>query len=251
MESADCPDIVLINLKSSTGRLKNFLSHNPALGYVRRFDAVDGKLLDRDVLVAKRIVDAHLSYSDGALGNALSHITQWERASIAGRPITVLEDDAVLCSNFRSESARLIAALPNGWDLVLWGYNFDTTLTFQILPGISTCQATFDQESLRHKIGLFHQAHVPSTAYRLVCALGTPGYTVSAGGAARLLAACVPLRQTTNFYPGLNRWLPDRSIDFRLNALHAAMATYVAVPPLVVTANDHAISTVQTPGLAW
>lgn len=245
MASADHPDIVLINLERSTNRLRSFLAHNPTLGTVRRFDAVDGRLIDRETLVANRVIVAGLGYSSGALGNALSHITQWERAAIAGRPLTVLEDDAVLCRNFRAESARLIATLPAGWDLVLWGYNFDTTLTFEMLPEFSTCQATFDQASLRRAIGRFHDVHVASAAYRLVCALGTPGYTVSAAGAARLLAACVPLRQTTNFYPGLNRWLTDRSIDFRLNALHAGMQTYVAVPPLVVTANDHAISTVQ------
>ncbi len=243
----DATDIVVLNLDRSADRLRQFVQHNPVHDDIRRASAVDGRLVDRSKLIAEGVLAADLAYSDGALGNALSHIVQWQQAVACGRSRTVLEDDAVLCRNFRDEAARLIAMLPPGWDFVQWGYNFDTFLTFDVLPGLSTCTATFNQDSLRRGIAGFHATSVSSATYRLVSALGTVGYTVSPGGAARLLGACRPLRQTVSYYPGLAVWFGNRSLDYMLNSLHATMSTHVAVPALVVTANEAAISTVQPP----
>jgi GR25 family glycosyltransferase involved in LPS biosynthesis len=45
----------------------------------------------------------------GGIGNALSHGLQWEDAIRANRPVTVLEDDAVVYQNFLSETARILS----------------------------------------------------------------------------------------------------------------------------------------------
>ncbi len=237
-------ELVVLNFDRSTERLAQFRRDNPSHADIRRFSAVDGRTLDRAEMQACGVLSPELLYGDGALGSALSHLGQWQHAAQTGRPITVLEDDAVLCGNFREEAARLLASLPAGWDFVLWGYNFDTFLTYHILPGLSSCTATFDQERLRRTIGTFHTVAVTATLYRLVCALGIPGYTISPQGAMRLLRACLPLRPAQSFYPGLNQWFGHRSIDFMLNTLHETHATYVAVPPLVVSANEASTSTV-------
>lgn len=241
-------EIVVINLDRSTGRLAQFTRHNPVHHDILRASAVEGRDVDRTTMLAHGVIAEDLEYAAPQLGNALSHIVQWEQVVASGRARTILEDDAVLCGNFRDEAARLIATLPDGWDLVQWGYNFDTFLTFDVLPGISTCTATFDQDRLHQTIGSFHAQQVRSTAFRLVCSLGTPGYTVSPGGALRLLRCCLPLRQTVSYYPGLMTWFGNRSIDYMLNSFHQQLSTHVAVPPLVVTANDLAISTIQRAG---
>jgi hypothetical protein len=50
------------------------------------------------------------------------------------------------------------------------------------------------------------------------------------------------------FYPLLNRTLPNRGIDNMMNELYPKINAYVCFPPLVITKNDHALSTVQTSG---
>ena len=47
------------------------------------------------------------------------------------------------------------------------------------------------------------------------------------------------------FYPGLNRSLPNRALDDVLNAMYPDLNAYVSVPPLVLTKNEHGISTIQ------
>ncbi len=237
-------ELVVLNLDRSPERLAQFERDNPSHASIRRFSAVDGRTLDRGELRACGILSPDLEYGDGALGSALSHLAQWQHAAQSGRALTVLEDDAVLCGNFREETARLLGALPAGWDYVQWGYNFDTCLTYDMLPDVSPCTATFDQERLRQAIGRFHTVAIAGALYRLVSSLGIPGYTISPQGATRLLRACLPLRPMQSFYPGLNQWFGHRSIDFMLNTLHETHASYVAVPPLVVSANETAVSTV-------
>lgn len=237
-------DIVVLNLDRSPERLARFRRDNPSHADIHRFPAIDGRTLDRQAVIAKGLLAPEFDYADGALGSALSHLTQWQRAVAKVHPVTVLEDDAVLCANFRDEAARLLAALPPGWDFVQWGYNFDTYLTYEILPGISSCTATFDQARLARQITHFQAKNVDGALYPLICSLGIPGYTISPAGAAKLLAACLPLRPAQSYYPGLDVWFGHRSIDFMLNTLHATHGNYVAVPPLVVTANDAATSSV-------
>lgn len=236
---------VLINLDRSTARLADFHRVNPHVA-VERFPGIDGAAHDRADLVRDGQITADLGYTAGAIGNALSHRALWAQAVEAGAPVTVLEDDATLCANFVDEAARVVAGLGADWDYIQWGWNFDTIMLFELLPGISRSLALCEQDRMRPALPGFHATTVQTRPFRLVRSLGIPAYTISPAGAARLLSVSRPLRPMEIWFPMLGA-RGNVSIDYVMSGTYERLEAFVAFPPLVLTANDHAISTVQEP----
>ncbi len=238
------PPLCVINLDRTPDRMAAFRTHNPHYPWIERVAAVDGAALDRVALVREGAMTADVPYTSGAIGNALSHRARWEAAVAANTPLTVLEDDAHLCANFAEETARLLATLGNDWDFVQWGYNFDTVLHYDMLPGVTSCAAVFDQAYMRRGIAVFQHRRMTGVLFRLTRSLGIPAYSVSPRGAAKLLKFCRPIRQLDIDFPLLGK-RPNFSIDFMMNGIYARINAHVCVPALVLTPNDKTRSTVQ------
>ena len=208
---------------------------------------MDGELLCRTDLIASNALAVDMpAYTNGALGCALSHLVQWDLAAKGISPITVAEDDAIFHLQFEVLADKVSSSLPADWDLILWGWNFDSILAFDMLPGVSSCVGIFNQEDLRANTDRYQNMHLTPVAYRLQRAFGTVCLTVSPAGADKLLRHCLPIRRMETFYPILNRSLPNMGIDNMLNELYPRINAYVSVPPLVITKNEPARSTVQT-----
>ena len=175
--------IVLINLERSADRLAAFRKRNAFLSGFERFQAVDGRLVDRQRLIA-----------EGALGCALSHMTAWRQIERQGVPASICEDDAVLHCDFERQAAALMTTLPADWDLVLWGWNFDAMLLVDLLPGVSPSAMRFNQALLRRNLDRYQSLALEPRALRVLSAFGSLRYAVSPLGARRLLAACAPIR---------------------------------------------------------
>ncbi len=231
----------LINLERSTERLAEFHRLNPHVD-VERFPAIEGRTLDRGELVRDNRITAELGYTPGAIGSALSHQALWEHAVATEAPVTVLEDDATLCGNFAAEAARLLARLGPDWDYVQWGWNFDTIMFFELMPGISRSLALCEQERMRTALPQFHRQEVETRLFRLTRSLGIPAYTISPAGARKLLSVTRPLRPMEIWFPMLGA-RPNTSIDYVMSGTYERLDAFVAFPPLVLTANDHGIST--------
>ncbi len=240
-----------INLDRSPDRLARFRAVNDHLAEVQRVPAIDGAALDRGALAAGGLIDATLPYSAGALGVALTHLRLWQDCAGAGRPATVAEDDAMFNRGFDAAAPRLLAGLDGGWDIVLWGWNFDAELCFDLLPGISPCVGRFDPSLGGSAADGFRDQMLTPGLYRLWRAFGVPAYTVSPAGAAKLLAHCLPLRPGLVEFPDLGRSMPNLGIDIAMSAAYPALNAHVCVPPLVLTRNDPTRSTIQggAPGL--
>lgn len=238
----------LLNLDRSSDRLALFRARNPHLAGIERVSAVDGRLADRRRLIEHGIMSPDLNYSDGAVGCAMSHLTQWRDAAQGGEPLTIIEDDAVLCANFEEESARVLAGLPDDWEYVMWGFNFDAPLTFHLGEGLSPCTSAFDQAAMRQDIRNFASRRVSTMAFRLLRGFGTVCYSISPRGAMRLVEFCLPLRPMDTMHPGLAHRIANAGIDNMLARVWPEMAAYVAVPPLALTENDHRVSTIQAAG---
>jgi GR25 family glycosyltransferase involved in LPS biosynthesis len=101
--------MLLVNLDRSPDRLEQFLRVNRHLSGVERFPAVDGRIIDRDQLVAAEVMMPDLDYTPGAVGCALSHIALWKLAVIERQPITVAEDDAVFSYRFMPCAEALVS----------------------------------------------------------------------------------------------------------------------------------------------
>jgi glycosyl transferase, family 25 len=239
--------IALINLDRTPDRLAEFIRVNSHLPTVTRYAAVDGTTLDVNSLIADRLIEPGIlqSYTKGALGVACSHLGLWGIAVQESQIVTVCEDDVILNRHFPDVADGLIAALPADWDMVVWGWNFDSYVSFDMLPGVSTCLAAFDQETMRAGTEIF-QAQLPSPRlFRLLRAFGSACYSVSPKGAALLRHHCIPLREMPVYFPGLNRQLPNNGLDIMMNDAYPRMNAFLSFPPLAITKNRRDVSTVQ------
>lgn len=238
-------DTYVINLDRSTERLQEFLRNNAHLPDIQRFSAVDGGTVNRRQLVESNVISNDLPYTSGAIGNALSHISLWKVAVERDAATTVCEDDAVLHDSFSDLLPRLMASVPRDWDLLMWGWNFDSVLMFDLMPGVSSCLAAFDQDQLRSAVRTYQTQPLFPQLFRLIRSFGVICYTVSPAGAKKLLERCLPVRAMTISVPGVNARLPNYGIDIMMSSVYPDLNAYVGFPPLAVTRNEHASSTVQ------
>lgn len=242
-------DVYVLNLDRSKDRMSAFHSLNgPSKLNFLRFAAVDGKGADRGALVDGGLIAPDLGFNDGALGCALSHLAIWNLAIEKNQPLTVCEDDAIFNHDFGAVSESVIKALPPDWGLILWGWNFDSILLFNMIPEVSPCLGMFDQDRMRMGIEAFQSARITAQPFRLFNALGAVGYSISPAGAQLIKQHCLPFRNMDVFIPGLGRTLPNTGFDIMLNDLYRRMKAYVSFPPLIITRNFHTTSTIQ-PGL--
>jgi glycosyl transferase, family 25 len=241
-------EITLVNLDRNPERLAAFHRINPHLHSVVRVSAMDGARYSRPMLIEKKILAEPMpEYTNGAIGCALSHLGRWEQAVLDRAPITVAEDDAIFHRDFDTLAPAVMESLPPDWDIILWGWNFDSILLFDMVPGVP-CVSNFDQTALRASIASWQQSTIAPAPrpFRLLRAFGTVCYSISPSGAERLYNHCVPIRPMDTFYPGLNRTLSNTGIDRMMNEAYASLMSWVCFPPLVVTQNDNASSTTLT-----
>jgi len=210
-----------------------------------RFPAVDGATVARGALADRGTITADLGYGDGALGNALSHLALWDLSIETNRAFTVCEDDAIFNRGFGPAAESLINLLPSDWHVILWGWNFDSVVLFDMLPGVSPCLSIFDQDRMRMGVEAFQSASLTPRPFRLFNAFGIAGYAVSPLGAQVMKQRCLPLRNRDVPIPGLGRAVPNRALDVVLNDVYPRVNAYVSFPPLIITRNFHTNSTVQ------
>jgi glycosyl transferase, family 25 len=244
-----------INLDRSRERLAEFMRLNSHLSEIVRFPAVDGRAADiadiaRQGLVTENILGED-AYNPGAVGLALTQAALWDLAVTSGEPVTLCEDDAIFNRHFEACAEEVIGTLPDDWDLVVWGWNFDLFMCFEALPGVSHILAQYDQHRMRGTTDLFQSLSLSPTTFRLLWCFGTPGYTVSPRGARKLKERLVPFRRLVLPFPDGWRSPPFGTfynvlgIDGALNSVYRELNAFVCFPPLLVTKNEGVASTIQ------
>jgi GR25 family glycosyltransferase involved in LPS biosynthesis len=236
----------VISLRRSPERLASFYAVNGHRDRIEHFEAVDGRMLERNALVEQGVIEDSLTgYTPGAWGCAMSHMKLWQRAVALDEPITVFEDDAILHPAFFETAARILPG--SEWDYVQWAWNFNSYLTFMLPGNTSPCVAQFSEEQMRTELEAYRRTDPRPQLFRLLGALGTPAYSVTSAAAAKLLDWCFPLAPMQVYFWGLDRKLSNTGIDIVLNTFFqdGIGNPQVAFPPLVVTPNDKGASTVQ------
>lgn len=241
----ESPEINVISLARTPDRLKSFRENNSWLEDFEIFSAVDGSQLTETEMLEIGLITKDLNYRTGALGNALSHQALWEKAIRINRPLTICEDDAILHSKFSEKSNNLMADLSEAWDLIVWGWNFDSILQIDMPGGLGHCLMTFDQNELRKNFEFFNRSKIDPTLFKFRHAFGTVAYTISPQGARKMLSATRPITKFDVYFPGLSRTLSNVALDITMNAFYKDSNCYVSYPPLVITQNDASTSTVQ------
>lgn len=237
--------INVISLASSIDRRERFSKENAHAAFTF-FDAVEGKQFQPRMAAMPELFAPGLPYTAGAVGCALSHLALWREVVASGRPMTILEDDAVLRHDFEEQSARVVASLSPGWDIVVWGWNFDSILALNVMPNVSTTVMHFNQNQLRAAMRGFQAIAGAPAVFRLSECFGTCAYTISPEGARRFMEQCFPLRPFHHYSQALGRELPNNGIDIPMMGQYPRSQSYVALPPLAATRNERATSLVQT-----
>jgi glycosyl transferase, family 25 len=243
----------VINLDRTPERFAAFTATNRHLSDVSRCAAVDGRHLDIASLVARGLVadDVLSTYSKNGLGCTLSHVGLWTTAIESDRALTVAEDDAIFNRDFEADAERAMRELPPDWDIVLWGFNFDGFMSFDMLPGVSYCLSQFDQQGLRAGVAAFQQLALSPRLFRLRWAFGTVCYSISPRGARLFRSGLCPLRPMIATLPEGGRAKPGATHfktvgpDNAMNTLYHRLNAFVSMPPLVVSKNETTTSTVQ------
>jgi len=236
--------IKVISLERSIDRRNAFREYNSHINF-EFFDAVDGAKLTDEFFATSTLFEKELPYTVGAYGCVLSHLALWEEAIKLNKTLTVAEDDAIFRFDFEEQSFELINSLSPDWDIIVWGWNFDSILSLHIMPNISPAVVLFGQEQLRESIVNFQILQQKPSMFRLDKCFGTPAYSISPAGAKRFKALCFPVKNFKVYYPVINKELPNEGVDSAMNRIYRLTNSYCCFPPLAVTKNEHAFSTVQ------
>ena len=238
-------DSRLINLDRSTDRLAAFAARNQPLLPIRRFPAIDGATVSRADLVERGVFAPDVTYTDGAVGATLSHLSLWDEVIARNEPLTIIEDDAVFNLRFATDSQSLLSEVVADWHVFLWGYNFDSPLLVRTIPHISPFFISFAQDELRRNLDAFQGATLQPRLFKLVQASGLVCYSISPAGARIFKSFCVPIREMSVYFRALARAVPNYGLDVMMNAIFVQTNSYTCFPPLVVTPNDHSTSLSQ------
>jgi GR25 family glycosyltransferase involved in LPS biosynthesis len=235
--------VFYLNLNRRKDRDERFRRLNSAFIDVQRIEAVDGAGLRTEALIRDGVIHEPLEdYTAGGAGTAVSHKKMWELCTANAEPMTVAEDDAVFNRGFSKKASAVLANLPENWDIVLWGWNFDSLLHVDALEGVRQAVMTFEGGSLGPRIPEFQELDYNVVPLRLTAAFGTVCYTISPKGARRLRELCFPLRNEIIPLHALKRTIANHNIDSVMNKYYRALEAYACFPPLVWTEHDQSTS---------
>jgi GR25 family glycosyltransferase involved in LPS biosynthesis len=240
-------EVFIVNLARRTDRKQRFTAWNGRPGLTLNFQsAVDGALLSRDALRAEGVLgDDHEHFTNGAIGNALSHRALWRRATVSGQPVLICEDDCCLRGDFVEAVSGVMGRLPAQWDVVFLGYNTNATMAVETSEGLKTIlyfdasakqQPNYYDDYSRNGKGMG-----PSTLTRCFQRWGTLCYLVSPRGGERLERYCFPLStQTKVFIYGQNRAIRTDGLDGMMNLAQQRheFDAYAVFPPLALSENS-------------
>lgn len=234
------PQIFVISLARSTARQDLFGERNDSVGFdYQFFDGIDGcelwDVLKKSSRVARAWSDG---WGKGAIGAGLSHMMLWKKCIELDAPIIVLEDDVFVSDNFLNVLECLPSVEMSTHDFILFGWNFDSVLKAELLPGIefiSLFNPAFPDSSVIRS--LFSSADEKKLCV-LRKALGLPGYLLTPSGATKLLNG-IPRFVAEPLCVGRGiPQVPCLTLDAQMNRLYPEMRSYVMVPPVVIAEND-------------
>jgi len=91
---------------------------------ITRFEAVNGRKLAVNDPYIRKFFSSKNKLKSGQKGCALSHIKIWELVDKGtAEVVLILEDDAIIPTDFNNKLAKYMAELPSDWDMVLLGGN--------------------------------------------------------------------------------------------------------------------------------
>lgn len=237
--------LTVITLERTPERFRQFCKWNPAQK-IRRFWAADGTKIVRERYIRDGLITRANEYLPGALGAAASHVTLWRSCARGDEIFHIVEDDVVLRGDFWRTAKALLGTLPDDWDIVLWSHNLDWPVVAGPVLGGENMIIQYGAKDTVTKLDAFKTMTDAAVLLPLLSAAGIGSYSLSPRGAARLLSMCLPIGNTQARFAVEDQlgW-NNTGIDVEMARHYAKLRAYIAVPPLAVTPNEFAKSTIR------
>jgi GR25 family glycosyltransferase involved in LPS biosynthesis len=233
------PKNFVISLESTPQRLRAFKSNNPGLEF-EWFKAINGKRLEREALIESGLLSESCGYTDSQVGCALSHVSVWDKCIKEQVSITIFEDDAIVHPKF-SEFAEFYSTTN---DYIFWGWNFDAPLSLEISEGLGPINIITDQVFMRENYQKHLSSEIKIQLHNLTFLCGVMAYTLSPRIAQILLKNNLPIRERECQMPLVGK-IKNSGIDLSMSIDLKDLGAVVCLPPLALSLNDKAHSTVN------
>ena len=239
----------VISLRRYPEKRAEFLERNGHTGLpLEIFEAMDGQTLTLDECVRNGLIEPNIRcMTQGRLGACSSHRALWTEAVSTNSTLLIFEDDVYCRRDIATRIGELLPRLGE-WDIVLLGFNADAVLDFQISGQCNFAGFFSNQRLSPQLLEQFTQESGNVACVRLNNAFGLCAYLVSPRGAGKLLTL-FPLRNRRVHIPGNQvrfgrEYFRAITLDTNVNALYRHIAAYVTVPPLALSPNDPATSSI-------
>lgn len=228
-------DIFVISLERSMDRKTRFDHYNSKYIKYTYHNAVDGKTIDIHKLDSTILKRGSKNYSAGTIGCALSHLQLWDKCIELNKPIVIMEDDAIVSSDYNKHINHLMHNLvPKKWDIIQLNYNFDSVLSYNN-TNYETCNCVFNKHKMtKTDILNFTNTKINTTIAKLNVCFGMSAYVISPDGAKQLKEKCFPLDNRVIHLPFLNK-IMCFTIDCMMNSIYKDILAYVCIIPFVIT----------------
>lgn len=229
----------VISLARTPDRLAAFRAANAHTRLqIDLHEGVDGRAAAGLARLDRNLTRRRLKWTDGAIGNAMSHRLLWEACVAVDTPFLVLEDDAILAPGFDAEFADLIDTVPVEWEVIYLGVNSDSTLDIDLGGGLDLVGSFSVSRPLPADIPQYLATGGGCRLFRLNHAFGLAAYLMSPRGARRALQTCFPLIDDVIRIRGIANPLAIGGLDGMLNRAYRSMAAYACLPFLAMSPND-------------
>ena len=234
--------LCVISLRRTPQRLKDFFQRNAeALRHwdVRIIEGIDGNL-QKELFKQSRLISNNVlkGWSPGAIGSALSHMLSWRFCLQLGKPIVVVEDDAILATKLKQKLHTMLQARDEHPPFLLLGWNLDSLLQAELQPGlglISLFEPAYPKETELTQL-------VNSPTEKRMCKLkrcfGLPAYRITPKTSEYLLKQLSPL---TSEVITMGRGIPthfSETLDGILNNQYEKIGAEIIFPPLALALNN-------------
>ena len=206
-------------------------SYGPDAHEYSRIDVIRNQLSNK--------VSPEISWRPSLICNAISHYKLIEKCAEGNKVMTIMEDDAVLVTDFDSKATSLIDKLPNrNFDLIQWGWNWDSFVYVRNQNGESQ-KIDWSSKYLKVQPQNFRDEETLSNLKPLLLSFGIHCYTITPQGAQKLLKL-YPIIEDI-FVDSVDITgiaFPSETIDGAFNAFYPSMEAYVSIAPLSYAMND-------------
>jgi GR25 family glycosyltransferase involved in LPS biosynthesis len=239
----------VITLDRQIQRNQEFALNNPGLSDLQLLQSYDGQKLDFLDDWARPKVAENLNWPSGAIGCGLAHMKLWEKCIELDTPILILENDAKLVTNFDTHLEEIVSRLPEEWDVIYFGSNWDAFTFIDIFnEEYGTAKVEFNQFLL----GVFFEStnfnFSEPTFYKVRVTYGTHCYLISPKGA-RELASRIPVLEDKLFaVPRTDLAINPNTLDGLMNEHYKDLNCYMTLPQMSFVKNDKSVSTIWVEG---